>query len=60
MLDEPWYLAGAGRIAQDYARNDAPAEAVALLELLAATGHPVIRDGAAKALRPAEPAGVSQ
>jgi MGT family glycosyltransferase len=47
LLDEPSYAAGARRVAQDYARHDAPAEAVALLEQLAATGRPVTRDAVA-------------
>jgi MGT family glycosyltransferase len=44
VLDEPAYRSGAQRVARDYARHDAPAEAAALLELLAATGRRVTRD----------------
>jgi MGT family glycosyltransferase len=44
ILEQPSYLANAQRIAQDYAKHDAPAEAVTLLELLAKTGRPVTRD----------------
>jgi MGT family glycosyltransferase len=44
VLDEPSFASGARRVATDYARHDAPAEAVALLEQLAATGRPVLRD----------------
>lgn len=46
ILDEPSYRANAQRIARDYAEHDASAEAVALLELLAATGRPVTRAAA--------------
>ena len=56
LLQEPSYVAGARRIAADYARHDAPAEAVMLLEQLAATGRPVTRDAAAAHGPSAQPA----
>ena len=43
VLTNEGYRAQAGRIAADYARHDAPAEAAALLEQVAATGRPVLR-----------------
>jgi UDP:flavonoid glycosyltransferase YjiC (YdhE family) len=43
VLAEPSFRAGARRVAADYAGHDAPAEAVELIERLAATGRPVTR-----------------
>jgi MGT family glycosyltransferase len=51
ILDEPSYRSNAQRIARDYARHDASAEAVALLELLAKTGRPVTRAAAVDVIR---------
>lgn len=43
LLDNPQYRQSAEQIKADYARHDAPQEAAALLEQLAATGKPVLR-----------------
>jgi MGT family glycosyltransferase len=56
LLEDPSYVAGAQRIAQDYARHDAPAEAVLLLEQLAATGLPVTREAVAAQRPSTQPA----
>jgi UDP:flavonoid glycosyltransferase YjiC (YdhE family) len=62
VLDESAYRSGAQRVARDYARHDAPTEAAALLELLAATGRPVTRDSVVGRIGPHQssfPAGAS-
>jgi UDP:flavonoid glycosyltransferase YjiC (YdhE family) len=43
VLDDPRYRQNARRIQASYARHNAPTEAAALLERLAATGRPVLR-----------------
>jgi UDP:flavonoid glycosyltransferase YjiC (YdhE family) len=55
-LDNPRYRQNAQRIQADYARHNAPEEAAALLERLAATGQPVLRESAPtqRAAHPAE------
>lgn len=49
VLTNARYRTQARRIAADYARHDAPGEAAALLEQLAATGQPVLRNVGAPA-----------
>jgi hypothetical protein len=44
VLANPRFRQNAQRIQADYARHNAPEEAAALLERLAATGRPVLRE----------------
>ena len=44
VLDEPRYRHNAEKLAREFARHDAAGEAAGLLEELAATGRPVLRD----------------
>ena len=49
-LSDPRYREAARRIQGDYAAHSAPAEAASLLERLASTGRPVLRDAPARPL----------
>jgi UDP:flavonoid glycosyltransferase YjiC (YdhE family) len=54
VLDQPQYREQARRIQTDYQRHDGPNMAAVLLERLAATGRPVLRDERAGAAPAAE------
>jgi UDP:flavonoid glycosyltransferase YjiC (YdhE family) len=56
--NDPRYRQQAERIRQDYRQHQAPQEAVALLEELAATGQPVLREQLARQLS-SRPGGIS-
>jgi UDP:flavonoid glycosyltransferase YjiC (YdhE family) len=46
VLREPSFAAAAGRVRDEMATHDAASESADLLERLAATGRPVVRDAA--------------
>jgi hypothetical protein len=48
VLGEPAFRRNARRIGADFARHDGPREAAELLENLASTGAPVLREGGAE------------